>query len=112
MFLPTSPRPPSGTMRHTPTALSLGSCALRRRGCEQSRPLEAGANLGELRLVGLDHRQSVAADLVSCEVERRLDRDRIRLDSKQVVGRALLLVHRLRALDVAVAVAADHLRDL
>src|SRR3954468_16049257 len=93
-----------------PSALSLGP--LRRRGCEKARALEAGTDLYELVLVRLDHREPVTADLVAGEVERRLDRDRVHLDPQEVVGRLLLLVQCPRSLDVPVAMAADHLRDL
>src|SRR3954468_4504333 len=110
MFLPTSPRPPSGMMRHAP--IGAESRPLRRRGCEKARALEAGTDLYELVLVRLDHREPVPADLVAGEVQRRLDRDRVRLDSQEVVRGLLLLVQRAGAFDVAVAVPADHLRDL
>src|SRR5438874_5596813 len=79
---------------------------------EQPGALEAGADLRELVLVGLDHREAMSADLVAREVERRLDRDRVDLDPKEVVRRLEFLVNRARVVDVRVAVPTDHLRDL
>src|SRR6201987_4088139 len=110
MSWPPSPRPPSGMMRQTP--IGAESMALRAGGGEQPGALAAGADLSELRLVGFDHRQPVPAHLVAGEIERRLYRNRVRLDPQPRVGRLLLLVQSPRSLDVAVAVAADHLRDL
>src|SRR5919204_4894748 len=110
MFLPTSPRPPSGMMRHAP--IGAESRPLRGRVSEETGPLEAGADLRQLVLVRLDHRQPVAADLVASEVECRLDRDRVHLDPQKVVRRLKLLVDRSRAVDVAVAMPSDHLGDL
>src|SRR5690348_9344417 len=110
MFLPTSPRPPSGTMLHTP--IGEESMALRRGSGEEARALEARADLRQLGLIRLDHRQPVPTDLVAGQVERGLDRDRVRLDPQELEGRLLFLVQRPRSLDVAVAIAADHLRDL
>jgi hypothetical protein len=46
------------------------------------------------------------------EIERRLDRDRVRLDPQEIVGRLLLRVEPACPLHVSVAVAADHLRNL
>ena len=48
---------------------------------EQPEPLEAAADRGGLVLVRLDQRQAEPADLVPEELERLLDRDRVRLDS-------------------------------
>ncbi len=79
---------------------------------EKPEPLEAVADLGRLGLVGLDERQAQPADLVAEELERPLDRDRIRLHSENLDGRPKLLVERVGALDVAGAVARDELLHL
>src|SRR5262249_21282865 len=115
-FWPTSPRPPSGTMRR----LSLIRLSLRLRGwraalcgdaLEQAEPLEAVAHRAALLVRRLDERQSEAADVMAEKVERRLDRDRVRRDAEQLDGRAELLVERPGALDVAFAVPDHHLLD-
>ena len=61
---------------------------------QQPEPLEAAAD-GRL-LLGrrVDERQPEAADVVAEQVERRLDRDRVRLHAEQVDRGAQLLVER------------------
>ena len=54
----------------------------------------------------------VAADIVSEQVQRALDRDRVDDDAEQVDRRHELLVERARAVDVALPVAAHHLLHL
>src|SRR5581483_4695176 len=107
MFLPTSPRPPSGMILQVPNAKSLG-----RGGAEHARTLQARAYLVDLVVRRLDHRQTEAAGLVAEEVQRRLDRDRVRDDSQEVEGRRHLVVQAPRAVDVALLEAADHLLRL
>src|SRR5437868_5355595 len=104
MFLPTSPRPPSGMIRQTPKL-----CADR---LEYAGALETGANLRELLLRRLHHGETVAADLVSEEVDRSFDRNRVGLDLQEVVRRRELDVHLARAGGVALAMTPDHLLDL
>ena len=99
-------------IRHSPIGAESRAGATPTRLASRPDALEAGADLRELVLVRLDHREPVPADLVAREIERRLDRDRVRLDPQEVVGGLLLLVQRPCALDVAVAMTADHLRDL
>ena len=53
-------------------------CHERLRGDEQAEPREAVADLRELVVRRRDERQAVAADLVAEQVQRRLDRDRVR----------------------------------
>ena len=48
------------------------------RGCEQAEPLEAVAHAVALVVRRLDERQPQAADLVAEQVQRGLDRDRVR----------------------------------
>src|SRR5262249_1580254 len=117
MFLPTSPRPPSGTMRR----LSLIRLSLRLLGwraalcddaLEQAEPLEAVAHRAALLVRRLDERQSEAADVMAEKVERRLDRDRVRRDAEQLDGRVELLVEAPGALDITGAEAAHHRLDL
>src|SRR5579875_3423838 len=99
------PMPPPGGL---PGMIRRG---LRGRRREQARALEAAADRRELVLVRLDEREAVAADGVAGQLERGLDRDRVRLDLQQLVRRAQLFVDRARSLDVALSVQADHLRD-
>src|SRR6185503_21271388 len=79
---------------------------------EEPESLEAVADLGGLCLVGLDERQSQPADLVAEELERLLDRDRVRLHLEDLDRRPKLLVERVGTLDVAGAVARDQLLHL
>ena len=83
------------------------------RPCVRTPPRSRQARTCSSSSLGrLDHRQPVAADVVAEQVERRLDRDRVRLHLQQVVGRRHLLVEPPRAVDVAVLVAPDHLLRL
>ena len=75
-------------------------------GLEQAEPLEAAADRGLFRGRRVDERQAEAADVVAEQVQRRLDRDRVRLHAQEVDRRAQLLVDRARAVDVARAEAA------
>ena len=70
-----------------------------RDGREQPEPLEAVADRGGLGLVGLDEREPQAADLVPEQVERALDRDRVRLHPQELDRRPQLLVERARAVE-------------
>src|SRR6266404_7560115 len=108
MFLPTSPRPPSGMIRQTPIT---GQCRrdLGGRRAEDPSALEAAADLVELLLGRVDYWQAVSADLVPEQIERRLDRDRVCLHLQEVVGGRQLVVQLPRTLDVAVPVPANHL---
>src|SRR5258708_3442444 len=74
MFLPISPRPPSGSTRSFSAAiLSVPSMPRSRRElleqavADEHRPHRLG-----LDLVGLDHRQAQPADAVAEQVQRRL----------------------------------------
>jgi hypothetical protein len=57
---------------------------LGRDGREEPEPLEAIADPRRLRLVGLDEWQPKAADLVTEQLERALDRNRIRLHLEEL----------------------------
>ena len=74
------------------------------RGDQQPEPREAVADLAEL-VVGRRHeRQPVAADVVAEQVERGLDRDRVRRDPRAARRRARARASISRArVDVAVA---------
>src|SRR5207244_8505033 len=72
MFLPISPRPPSGRTRR-------GSL-MRSHRAQQAVALEHGVDLGLLLLARLDERQAQPADVVAEHVQRRLERDRARRD--------------------------------
>src|SRR6202521_2833821 len=91
MFLPTSPRPPSGMMRQTPIGPSVGvdlggGCA------EDPGALEAAADPLELLLGRVDHREAVAPDLMPEQIQRRLDRNRVRLHLQEVICGCHLVV--------------------
>src|SRR5438270_9625034 len=108
MFFPTSPSPPSGMILQTPIdRRSLGGGR-----AEDAAAFEAAPDGVELLLARVDHREAEAADLMARQVERALDGDRVRLDPQELVGRPQGLVRLPRAVDVAVAEAADHLLDL
>ena len=91
-----------------------------RETCRRRRPRAAGAGVRRSRQPRtasrapsgrrLDERQPVTADLVAEQVQRRLDRDRVRRDLQQLDRRPQLPVERARAVDVARAVAAHELR--
>src|SRR4051794_5949124 len=108
MFFPTSPRPPSGMMRQTPIRASVGG-GLRGGRAEDAAALEAAADLVELLLGRLDHRETEPAHLVAEQVEAGLDRDRVRLPFEEVVRGAHLVVRLPRAAGVSVPVPANHL---
>jgi hypothetical protein len=85
----------------------------RRSGrAEDPGSVEAGPDLLELVLRRLDHRQAIAADAVPEQIQRGLDRDRVRLDLQELVRRRHFLVEAAGAVDVALAVAANHLIGL
>src|SRR6188508_1556039 len=114
MFFPTSPSPPSGMIRSGVTdgvygRLRRTTSGALRDGSEEAEAAEAVADRGGLVLVGLDERQTHAADVVPEELERLLDRDRVRLDAEQLDRRPELLVERAGTVDVALAEAGDHL---
>src|SRR3954451_24364855 len=111
MFFPTSPRPPRGMMRQTPIRASVGA-ALSGGRAEDAAALEAASDLVELLLGRLDHREAESANLVAEEVERGLDRDRVRLHLQEVVCRPQLVVQLPRACGISVAVPANHLLRL
>src|SRR3954451_14819091 len=75
MFLPISPRPPSGRTRSRATL----------DGAQQAVPLEHGSDLRLLLVARLDERQAQAAHIVSEHVQRRLERDRARGEGHQRV---------------------------
>src|SRR6059058_6187575 len=66
MFLPISPRPPSGRTRSRATS----------DGAQEAMPLEHGADLCLLLFARLHERQAQSADVVTEHVQRRLERDR------------------------------------
>src|SRR3954447_14085649 len=108
MFLPTSPRPPSGMILQEPIRIrSLG-----RGGAQHAGTLEACANLLRLALGRLDHRQPKTAQLVAEEVQRGLDRNRVGDDPQELEPGGHLLVQARRGLEVAVLVAPNHLLGL
>src|SRR3954452_25633596 len=75
MFLPISPRPPSGSTRRLmapPERLPRSSC-----GGQEAVALQRPAARRRLLLLGLAQRPAKAADLVAEQVERRLDQDRV-----------------------------------
>src|SRR3954469_22366994 len=115
MFLPTSPSPPSGITRNT-SAIGVGVwVGLGARGGttdEKGEALEAGADPGDLLLGRRHERQPVTADLVAEQVQRRLDRDRVRRHLEQLVRRPELTVELPPSVDVAVERRPDLLRDL
>src|SRR4051794_1400640 len=76
MFLPISPRPPSGRTRRTPFMSN---------GAQQPVALEHAADSRLLLLARLDERQAQAADVVAEHVQRRLERDRARGEGHQRV---------------------------
>src|SRR5579864_5250986 len=88
MFLPTSPRPPSGMMRQTPIdRRSLGG-----GGAQDAAALETAADGVELLLGRLDHGHSKTSEIVPGKIERRLDRDRVRLELEELVAGPQLVV--------------------
>ena len=68
--------------------------------------------LGELLVGRGDERKPIPARIVAEQVQRGLDRDRIRRDPEQVVGGAQLPVDLARAGEVAFAGRPDLLRHL
>src|SRR5438093_10352086 len=74
--------------------------------------VETAADPLQLVLGRLDERQPMPADVVAEQVQRRLDRDRVRLHPEQLDRRAELLVQLLGALDVAGLEARDELSYL
>src|ERR687898_2109102 len=110
MFFPTSPRPPSGMMRK----LTRGSvCApLDRGGSEQAEPGEAVAHGLALLLGRVDERQPMTADVVAQQVQRRLDRDRVRGDPQELDRRAKLAIERPRRVVLTLAPEPDQLFHL
>src|SRR5712692_2628917 len=113
MFLPTSPRPPSGMIRMPVTAASLAgvvSGALGRD--ERAEALETVADARQLVLGRLDERQPEAAHVMAEEVEGGLDRDRVRLHLEQLVRGTQGLVQAPRLDVVALLVEPDHLLHL
>ena len=93
MFFPTSPRPPSGMMRSAShgqwrqsVLMGRGIVGGPRRpsatAATERRPERASRQPRDTRLAlvlgRLDERQAEAADLVAEQVQRRLDRDRVR----------------------------------
>src|SRR3954465_5016875 len=70
MFLPISPRPPSGRTRRVPL--------MRSNRAPHPVALEHRADLRLLVLARLDERQTHPADLVPEHVQSRLERDRAR----------------------------------
>src|SRR5439155_17842949 len=69
------------------------------RGLEQPQPFEASLDRFALLGGGLDERQPVAADVVTEQVQRGLDRNRIRRHAQEIDRRTELLVEGARALD-------------
>src|SRR5579859_1491166 len=113
MFFPISPSPPSGMIRIPVTRASLtGWVRGALRGNEHAEPFEAVPDALLLVLVRLDQRQPEPAHLVPEDVERGLDRDRVRLHLQQLVRRGHRLVHALCLDVVALLVEPDHLLDL
>src|SRR5688572_4330926 len=110
MFFPTSPRPPSGMMRK----LTRGSvCAsLDRGGGEQAEPGEAVAHALALVLGRVDERQPMAADLVAQQVQRHLDRDRVRRHPQELDRGAELAVECPRRVVLALPPEPDQLLHL
>src|SRR5829696_3940550 len=98
MFFPTSPRPPNGMMRKLIGGVYVRSnCS----GLEQPEAREAVSDALALLVGRLDERQPVAADVVAEQVQRRLDRDRIAGDAKQLDRRRELAVERPRGFVLA-----------
>src|SRR5712692_9446703 len=75
MFLPISPRPPSGRTRRVPLMWS--------HRAQEPVVLEHGADLRLLLLVGLHEREAEAAHVVPQHVEGGLERDRVRAEPHQ-----------------------------
>src|ERR687894_20418 len=73
MFLPISPRPPSGRTRRAPPFTSRS----RSHRAQEAVALERNADLGQLLVGGQHERQPHPADPVAEQVERGLDRDRV-----------------------------------
>src|SRR6266511_2812232 len=85
---------------------------LDRRRLEQLQPLEAGANLRRLLTGRLDERQAQPAHVVTEQVQRGLDGDRVRLHLEDLERRSRLLLQAAGSVEVALAEARDQLLHL
>src|SRR5215210_8920903 len=110
MFLPTSPRPPSGMMRRLTRRSVCGY--LDGGGLEQAQAGEAVAHPFALVVRGRDERQTVTADLVPEQVQGGLDRDRVRRHAQQLDRGAELAVEAAGALGVTGLPEPDELLHL
>src|SRR4051795_9898198 len=89
MFLPISPRPPSGRMRMELELVKRGRARSLCGATGEHQPvaLEGGTNRSPLRLARRDHRQAQAAVDQAKHLQRRLHRDWVRSDVERCVNR-------------------------